>query len=189
MSARVIDESHFNFHVVCKSKIINAVNKLGKGVDFLSQLSKLKFSTDKRWTQNTCKDPNVTALLGILDDYKKLELRQSRANLIVPIIEYAIGLYASDIFYKERMEWFLVQLMERSGQFRFHECFANPENWYPNTRNEGYGLNTDINEDYVKWYGVDPRKDECVISYDMINIKELIRQQKEIFDKEEMQCM
>jgi len=179
MSGKILDESHFKFHVECKAKIINAFNKLKKGADFLKSLSKLEFSTDKRWTQNSCNDPNVRALLDILEDYKKVEHRPSRLKLLVPILEYAIGLYASDLFYRERGEWFILQILERSNQFRFSEQFTKPINWYPIRRNDGAPLNADINQEYKDWYGVDPTDDNCVISYDITQKNELIKAQRE----------
>lgn len=111
MSSMILDESHFKFHVECKAKVVNAVNKLRKGADFLKSLSQLNFSTDKRWTQNSTKDPNVAVFMEILADYQKLEHRPSRSRILTPIIEYAIGLYASDLFYRERGEWFIEQLL------------------------------------------------------------------------------
>jgi hypothetical protein len=190
MSGKIVDESHFKFHVECKAKIVNAYNKLRDGADFLKSLSKLDFTTDKRWTQNTCKDPNITVLMGILEDYKKVEHRPARAKLLIPIIEYAIGLYASDLFYRERGEWFMYQLISRSKQMAFADVFLDPNNWYPMTRNSsGEGTNgnlykwenlpnaPDINEEYRLWYGVDPTDDKCVISYDMKRRDELIASQ------------
>lgn len=191
MSAKIVDESHFKFHVECKAKIVNAVTKLRKGTDFLKALSKLNFSTDKRWTKNSSHDPNVAVLMKILEDYKKSEHRPSRAKLLVPIIEYAIGLYASDLFYRERGEWFMYQLINHAHEMSFAEVFIKPENWYPMTRNSvGSGKEGDlykwenlpnaptIEEEYNLWYGVDPTDDNCVISYDMKKKQELIAAQQ-----------
>lgn len=190
MTGMIIDDSHFKFHVECKAKIVNAVNKLKKGGDFLKALSQLNFSTDKRWTQNTHKNPNVAILLEILEEYKKNEHRPSRSKLLVPLIEYAIGLYASDLFYVERGEWFLYQICKRTDQFQFQECFVDPDNWYPKGRatpalyeRENLPTAPDINEEYRTWYGVDPTDDNCVISYDMKKKMELISSQKANYDK------
>jgi hypothetical protein len=192
MSSMILDESHFKFHVECKAKIVNAVNKLRKGADFLKSLSQLKFSTDKRWTQNSTKDPNVAVLMGILADYQKFEHRPSRSKVLTPIIEYAIGLYASDLFYRERGEWFLEQILLRSDELVFHKCFTDPSNWYPMARNstseefcgnlyvwENLPDAPDINEEYRLWYGVDPTDDKCVISYDITRMNDLIRLQND----------
>lgn len=178
MSCKIVDESHYHFHVTCKAKIIHAVNKLKEGVDFLKTLSRLNFTTDKRWTQNTHQDPNVAVLLGILDDYKRLEFRPSRMRIIAPLIEYAIGLYASDLFYRERGEWFMLQLLKRSNELRFYDCFCNPNNWYPKGRNDLYSLDTNINDDYKDWYNIDPEDENQLISYDMMRIREMIKHQK-----------
>jgi hypothetical protein len=185
MSGMIIDESHFHFHVTCKAKIVNAVNKLRQGKDFLKTLMSMDFHTDKRWTKNSTNDPNVRVLLGILEDYKKLEHRPSRTKVIVPIIEYAIALYASDLFYRERGEWFLVQLLERSTDMRFHRCFADPQNWYPNARAtpETFAEEQkcpDIVDEYKKWYGVDV--ENPVISYDMMC--QMIENQRKAYEKE-----
>jgi len=185
MSGHILDESHFKFHVECKAKIINAVNKLKHGGDFLKALGNLAFSTDKRWTANTSKNPNVAILLEILEEYKKVEHRPSRTKVIVPIIEYAIALYASDLFYVERGEWFLLQICKRAKDFEFHEAFANPDNWYPKKRYAGIDEENPnaptIEEEYMTWYGVDPTKDNCVISYDMKRMQELIEAQRNQF--------
>jgi hypothetical protein len=187
MKSSLIDESHWKFHVECKAKVVNAVNKLRKGGDFLKALSQLSFSTDKRWTANTTKNPNVAVLLEILEDYKKAEHRPSRAKVLGPLLEYAIGLYASDLFYVERGEWFLFQLAKNMHRFQFHESFVNPDHWYPKERYAGIDEEAldapTIEEEYVKWYGVDPTKDECVISYDMTHKEELIRLQIEWYQK------
>jgi hypothetical protein len=172
MYGKIVDESHFDFHVTCKAKMINAVNKLKSGKDFLTSLSHLNFKTDKRWTQNTCKDPSVNALLEILAEYKRVEKRPSRAKVLIPLLEYAIGLYASDLFFKERGAWFITQILNRRSDFEicYIPQFANPDYWYPNTRNSGdvqgkegnfYKMENDpdnpqiIEDEYKKWYGVD----------------------------------
>jgi hypothetical protein len=191
MSSMILDESHFKFHVECKAKVVNAVNKLRKGADFLKSLSQLNFSTDKRWTQNSTKDPNVAVLMEILADYQKLEHRPSRSKILTPIIEYAIGLYASDLFYRERGEWFLEQILLRSDRFQFSGCFTDPKNWYPVSRSslgeQEYEMNKPtIEEEYIKWYGVDPRKEECVISYDMKNMEQMIAAQNDLYKQHQI---
>lgn len=182
MSGKIIDESHFDFHVTCKAKVINAVNKMKGGVDFLKTLSKLNLTPDKRWTQNTCKDPSVTALLEILEEYKRVEHRPTRAKVLIPLLEYAIGLYASDLFFKERGAWFIHKIIERQQDFQICHIqpFADPNQWYPMTRNitvdengvpvqgagiqgtEGYFYKVEnspdcptIEDDYKAWYGID----------------------------------
>jgi hypothetical protein len=188
MTGKILDESHWNFHVVCKAQVINAVNKLRKGTDFLVSLSKLGFKTDKRWTANTSKNPNVAVLLEILEEYKQQEHRPSRAKLLTPIIEYAIGLYASDLFYVERGEWFLYKICSNAHRFTFHSCFVDPSNWYPRRRYAGIDEEApdapSIEEEYKLWYGVDPIDDNCFISYDMSRKEDLIRQQNEWFERE-----
>lgn len=179
MSGKIVDESHFNFHVTCKAKMINAINKMKRGGDLLKALSHLNFSTEKRWTANTCNDPSVKALLDILEQYKRVEHRPSRAKVLIPLIEYAIGLYASDLFFRERGAWFITQILNRKEAF--HVCylpmFANPDNWYPMTRNNtGRGEDGDlykwenlpdaptIEEEYKLWYGVDVTQDDLELS-------------------------
>jgi hypothetical protein len=175
MESKIIDDSHFDFHVTTKSKMINAINKMRNGADLLKSLSSLNFSTDKRWTKNTCNDPSVRALLEILEEYKRVEHRPSRAKILVPLIEYAIGLYASDLFFRERGAWFISQIIKRNQDFRvcFVPSFADPNNWYPLTRNSGvqgtegnfYKIENDpdnqpnIDEEYKLWYGVDVNDD------------------------------
>ena len=174
MSAKILDESHFKFHVTCKAKMINAINKLKTGAHLLDTLSKLKFSTDKQWLKNSCDDPNVKIFLEILEEYKTHEHRPTRAKILIPLIEYAISLFASDLFFRERGEWFLYRLVQRSGEMKFHEVFVVPENWYPR-RTHSYivfaGGNTDwekiendpnkapIEQEYKQWYGIDPLDD------------------------------
>ena len=173
MKGKIIDATHFKFHVECKAKILSALNKMRKGTDFLKALSKLNFSTDKKWTQNTCKDPNVKVLMEILEEYKRQEHRPNRAAVLIPLIEYAIGLYASDLFFRERGEWFMYELVKRSPQMQFHDVFIYPSHWYPMTRNANhkYGEEGDMYQDenrpdkppveqeYMLWYGLDPTKD------------------------------
>jgi len=176
MCGRIVDESHVKFHVECKAKVLNAINKLKKGKDFLTALSQLDFTTDKRWTKNSCNDPNTKVLLSILEEYKKVEKRPSRGKILIPLLEYAIGLYASDFFFRERGEWFLLKIIQKSPQLRFTPI-ADPNNWYPNKRYDGENLDGDINDDYRKWYGVDPEKDS--FKMDSEREKELIESQKE----------
>lgn len=187
MGARVTDMSHFRFHVECKAKIINAVNKLRKGMDFIKELSKLSFSTDKKWLANSSNNPNVAVLLEILEEYKKVEKRPSRAKVLVPLFEYAISLYASDLFYVERGEWLIYQLCANRHRFRFHTCFVEPQNWYPAGRGNNsydYEMNNTpvIENEYSEWYGIDPTDDNSVISYDMKKVEELIESQKKMAD-------
>lgn len=174
MCGKIIDKSHFDFHVIAKGKILNAWSKLKGGADFINALSKTNFTTDKRWLKNSCNDPNVRVLLEILEEYKANEHRPTRAKVLAPLIEYAIALYASDLFYKERGEWFLYKIISRSGEMRFASCFIDPNNWYPKTRNivrDKYGKQVfDFNEleqdpnvstieqDYMTWYGIDVTK-------------------------------
>lgn len=175
MCGKVIDESHFKFHIECKAKILSAINRLKSGADFLKTLSKQNFSTNKDWLKNSCNDPNVKVLLAILEEYKKVEHRPTRAKVLIPLIEYAIALYASDLFYRERGEWFMFQLIRHSPEMRFTSVFIDPNNWYPKTRNimrnpDGTiagDLNDaeqdpnapPIEQEYLKWYGIDVTKD------------------------------
>lgn len=182
MCGKIVDDSHFDFHITAKATIANAINKLKDGKDILTTLAKLKFKTDKKWTANTCRDPSVTAMLEILEEYKKHEHRPSRAKMLIPLIEYAIGLYASDLFFRERGSWFITQIIMRQQAFGicFIPQFADPNNWYPMTRNitvdehgniihgpgvqgkEGYFYKMEndpnapsIEEEYKQWYGID----------------------------------
>ena len=170
MSGKIIDESHYNFHVTCKAKMINAINKAKDGGDLLKTLAKLRFSTEKKWTKNSCNDPSVKSLLDILAEYKRVERRPSRAKVLMPLIEYAIGLYASDLFFRERGSWFINQIIKNKENFAVCTIpmFADPKNWYPNTRNNtGIGEEGDlykmenrpdapsIEQEYMQWYGVD----------------------------------
>jgi hypothetical protein len=187
MCGKVIDESHYDFHVTCKAKIINAVNKIKEGGDLLKTLSHLNFKTDPKWLANTCGDPSVKALLEILEEYKKNEHRPTRAKILVPLIEYAIGLYASDLFFRERGSWFITQIIKRQNEFGvcFIPQFADPKGWYPLTRNltppapgvvptpTNYGINyydieqdpnvQCVEDDYKEWYGVDVNADTIEI--------------------------
>jgi hypothetical protein len=180
MCGKIIDESHYDFHVTCKAKIINAVNKMKGGVDLLKSLTKLGFKTDEKWLKNTCNDPSVKALLEILEEYKKNEHRPTRAKMLVPLIEYAIGLYASDLFFRERGSWFITQVIKRQQEFSvcFIPMFADPQYWYPLTRNcnqvqgtEGahYKIENDPNvqsveDDYRQWYNIDVNGDTITIN-------------------------
>ena len=167
MSGKILDESHFKFHVEAKAKVLNAINKMKQGKDMIAALSHINFSTDPKWIKNSCKDPNVKTLLDILEEYKKVEHRPTRAKVLIPLIEYAIALFASDLFYKERGEWFLYQILIRHSQFRLNKFFVDPKYWYPLTRNDGgYWLKTEndpnvppIEQEYLVWYGIDVMKD------------------------------
>ena len=55
---------------------------------------------------------------------------------------------------------------------------SEPKNWYPNQRYDGEDLDSDINEDYQKWYGVDPEKG--VFEMTPEKQSELIESQKEV---------
>jgi hypothetical protein len=175
MCGKIIDESHFKFHVEAKAKMIRAINQLKNGVDLIKSLAKQNFSTDKTWLKNTCKDPNVRVLLEIVEEYKKHEHRPSRAKILIPLLEYGIALYASDLYYRERGEWFLFQIIRRSSEMRFCGFFIDPNNWYPKTRNlvkDADGKVTHdyeksenapdappIEQEYLQWYGIDVTKD------------------------------
>ena len=174
MSGKIIDESHLNFHVTCKAKMINAINKMKQGKDLLGALGGLNFKTDPRWSQNTCGDPSVEALNDILNEYKRVEKRPSRAKVLIPLLEYAIGLYASDLFFRERGAWFINEIIKKRDKFAVCTIpmFADPQNWYPNTRNNtGKGKDGDlykwenlpnapsIEEEYKTWYNVDVSQD------------------------------
>ena len=174
MSGKIIDESHLNFHVTCKAKMINAINKVKQGKGLLTSLSSLNFRTDPRWLKNSCNDPSVEALKDILEEYKRVEHRPSRAKVLVPLIEYAIGLYASDLFFRERGAWFINEIIKKRDKFVVCTIpmFADPNNWYPLKRNhvgEGeygnlYKMENapdapSIEEEYLDWYGVDVTKD------------------------------
>ena len=190
MCGKVIDESHFKFHVEAKAKMIRAINQLRNGVDLLKSLSKQKFSTNKDWLKNSCNDPNTRVLLEILEEYKTVEHRPTRAKILVPLIEYAIALYASDLFYRERGEWFMYKLITKSQEMRFCGNFIDPKGWYPLTRNcdvqgvEGnfYKSENDpnvppIEQDYINWYGIDPTKD--VEDIDPELMKRIIKENQE----------
>jgi hypothetical protein len=174
MSGKIIDESHLNFHVTCKAKMINAINKMKQGKDLLDALGGLNFKTDPRWLQNSCGDPSVEALNDIIAELKRVEKRPSRAKVLIPLFEYAVGLYASDLFFRERGAWLINEIIKKRD--RFAVCtipmFADPQNWYPNTRNNtGKGKDGDlykwenlpnaptIEEEYKLWYNVDVTQD------------------------------
>jgi hypothetical protein len=178
MLGKVVDESHYNFHVIAKAKMINAINKMKAGKDLIFSLQTLNFSTDPRWLRNSCKDPSVAALLEILEEFKACEKRPSRKKIIVALFEYAIGLYASDLFFRERGSWLINQIIKRRSAFRICDSaiFSDPDNWYPMKRNNtGTGENGDlyqmenrpdapsIEEEYMTWYGIDVTGDGIVI--------------------------
>lgn len=175
MCGKIIDESHYKFHVECKSKIISAIHRMSKGFDFVKTLAGQNFTVNPEWTKNSCNDPNIVVLKEILEEYKKNEHRPTRAKVIVPLIEYAIGLYASDLFYRERGEWFMYQLIKRSDRMRFGSVFIDPEQWYPKSRrlvrDKKGNITTDhyaeenspnampIEQEYMIWYNIDATKD------------------------------
>ncbi|CAK0771300.1 hypothetical protein CCP3SC15_420022 [Gammaproteobacteria bacterium] len=160
MCGKVIDASHYKFHVTCKAKMINAVNKLRKGTDFLKALSGLNFSANKEWMKNSCNDPLVAAMIRILDRYKVVETRPSRKKIVVPLLEYGIGLM-NDLFWRERITWFIWQIRKETNDTMFPEIFLDPNNWFP----AGRGTTTEqkeyeargipIEDEYRDWYGVD----------------------------------
>lgn len=193
MCGKIIDESHFKFHVTAKAKLANAINGLRKGVDLITALSKQNFTVDREWLRNSCGDPNVKVLLEILDEYKKNEHRPTRAKVLVPLIEYAIALYASDLFYRERGEWFMYQFIKRSGEMRFCSVFIDPKQWYPLTRNlsEGgtdyYKVENDpnaktIEQEYLEWYGLDVTKDLDDIDPELV--KRIISENRSWMEKQ-----
>lgn len=178
MQGKIIDDSHYNFHVTCKAKMINAINSVKQGGDLLKTLSKLKFSTEKRWLKNSCQDPSVNALKEILEEYKRVEKRPSRARMLAPLLEYAIGLYASDLFFRERGSWFINEVIKRRQDFSVCTIpmFAEPKNWYPNTRNRigsgetgNYYIEENkpdaptIEQEYKTWYNIDVTGETIVI--------------------------
>lgn len=175
MCGKIIDRSHFDFHVTAKAKVLHAINKLKSGFDFMKALSKQNLTVNEDWLKNSCKDPNVKALLEIIDEYQKVEHRPTRAKVLVPLLKYAVALYASDLFYRERGEWFMFQLIRRSPQMRFNGIFIDPNHWYPKSRNimrnEDGSVAGDLYEmeqdpkaktpeqEYLEWYGIDVTKD------------------------------
>lgn len=209
MCGKVIDESHFKFHIEAKAKMIRAINQLRNGVDLLTSLAKQKFSTNKDWLKNSCGDPNVAVLLEILEEYKKNEHRPTRAKVLVPLIEYAIALYASDLFYRERGEWFMFQLVSKSNRMVFASCFVDPNNWYPKTRhltpsNAGgtpteyncgtnyYKLENDpnvkpIEQDYLDWYGLDVTKD--IEDIDPELVKRIVKENQDWMKRQDIEFM
>ena len=175
MCGKVIDESHFKFHVEAKAKVLAAINRLKNGMDFMKALSQQNLSVNEDWLKNSCNDPNVRVLLEIIAEYERVEHRPTRSKVLIPLLKYAVALYASDLFYRERGEWFMFQLIRRSNEMRFAGVFVNPDNWYPKTRNlqkdsEGnvthdfYKSENDpnaipIEQEYMAWYGIDVTKD------------------------------
>jgi len=191
MLGKIVDDSHYNFHVTAKSKVINAYHKMKSGKDFFLALTKLDFKTDPRWLRNSCNDPSVKALLYILEEYKTAEHRPARAKILVTLFEYAIGLYASDLFFRERGAWLISQIIKRQGQFGVCKIpMFQPENWYPMGRNNtGRGESGDlyqwenkpdapsIEEEYALWYGVDVTGE--TINIDQSNKERIIKGQRE----------
>jgi hypothetical protein len=172
MSGKIIDDSHLQFHVGCKARIISAVDKIKKGGELFKILTGYNFKTDPRWVKNSCNDPSVAALLRILEKYKQSEHRPNRAKILVPLFEYFIGLYASDLFYRERGSWLICELIKSQQDFEVCKIFDDPKTWYPMTRNsEGHGVDgnfykeendnpKDIRDEYAIWYDIDITKEQ-----------------------------
>lgn len=168
MSGRLLDESHWLFHVVNKSKIIGAIRKARSGMDFLKALGKIESRPE--WLDPS--ENNVKILLEILEDYKQNEPRPNRADIIVPLLETIIGYYQNDLFWRERIERGLFLICANSRRFVFHKRFIDPENWYPrgrrfsNPEHPEEGIDwleqelkaPPIEDEYLAWYGVDIRK-------------------------------
>jgi len=146
MSHKIIDESHFNFHVVAKAKIIGL-------------LAKLNLPKDKRWLQNEANDPAIGALLDILTEYKALEPRESRANVFIPIIEYAIALMVNSLFFKKRGYWWIHQIIKRHADFRYCAFYTLDEQPEPERKS--------IEQEYKDWYHIDIQADLDSIPEDL----------------------
>jgi hypothetical protein len=138
MSHKIIDESHFNFHVVAKAKII-------------ALLAKLNLPKDPRWLQNDANDPAIAALLDILKEYKALEPRESRAHVFIPIIEYAIALMVNSLFFKKRGYWWIAQILKRHKEFRYCIFYTLDEQPEPEYKT--------IEQEYKDWYHIDIQAD------------------------------
>ena len=133
MSHKIIDESHFLYHVVAKAKLIKL-------------FTQLRLPQDPNWLKNDANDPVIAALLEILDEYKKIEPTENRAAVFVPIIEYSISLMANSLFFKKRGYWWIHQIIKRHEQFR-HCVYFSPDE----TDDKG----APIEQEYMDWYHVD----------------------------------
>jgi hypothetical protein len=133
MSHKIIDESHFMFHVVAKAKLIKL-------------FTQLHLPRDQNWLKNDANDPVIAALLEILEEYKKVEPRANRAAVFIPVIEYAISLMANSLFFKKRGYWWIHQIIKRHEQFR-HCVYFSPDE----TDDKG----ASIEQEYMDWYHVD----------------------------------
>lgn len=155
MNGKIIDKSHFNFHVDLKSKLLNAYLRLKQGGAFVDVLSSLHLTTDKNLLKNAEKDPAITALLEILEEYKAAEPRSNRKDVVVAFAEAGISLMANDLFWKERGYWFIHQIIKRHASFR--QCaYFPPHTWYPNMRKTGGDTcEKPIDEEYQDWYHID----------------------------------
>ena len=112
----------------------------------LGMLMKLNLPRDPEWLKNDANDPVIAAHLDILEEYKKIEPRENRAAVFVPIIEYSISLMANSLFFKKRGYWWIHQIIKRHEQFR-HCVYFSPDE----TDDKG----APIEQEYMDWYHVD----------------------------------
>jgi len=189
MSGRLLDESHWLFHVVNKSKIIGAIRQAAKGYDFLKALGTMESRPE--WVDPS--ENNVRMLLEILDYIVRNDPRPNRRELIDSLGKTLIGYYQNDLFWRERGEGLLFLICQNSHRFVFHKRFIDPENWYPrgrrfsNQEHPEQGVDwleqemkaPPIEDEYLEWYGVDIRQGQSDSDQ-----KEMRIQQHQVYRKD-----
>jgi hypothetical protein len=182
----VNNKTRWWFHVTNKVKLLRTYYKMRKlsffvgilkwwGVlpqDYeLISLTSQSFKNDPEWIKYV--EGNAALFRGILEDYKKYETRNTRGELMIDMLEYAIALYQHDMFYRERFDWFLFEVLKKQGNLKLNMIFLNPNNWFPKGRGHEsqkiYNSGTcpgvckpDMVREYKDWYGVDITKDGVI---------------------------
>lgn len=107
-------------------------------------IKNIETTTDEIYTRT--KSINSKIFKDILIDVQNVDRdggKSSGAVLGYPrkafyflMTKFIICLYEFDVYYAERMDYILMEVLERKEEFYLSPITTNPENWYP-TRTEG----------------------------------------------------
>lgn len=134
IDAEMKDEKSLGFHRYTKN-IARLVLKL--------------FKVPYEWIEDPSieKDGQTRCLRKVLMEYSRLEDdRESRKDLILNVVMFAILLFHNDQFYRERMGWFIWRLHEEieAGGFGYERLFMV---------HDGKPVQGQVGYDPVDWFG------------------------------------